>query len=59
MTDEFVENALLFFLNDKVDVMNHDDLVRLCSSFYDEGEIKDAKRISTGPGRGSVMWEVA
>ena len=45
MADEFVENALLFFLNDKVEVMNHDDLVRLCSSFYDEVEIKDAKRM--------------
>ena len=45
MADEFVENVLSFFLNDKVDVMNHDYLVRLCSSFYDEVKIKDAKRM--------------
>ena len=45
MADEFVENALLFFLNDKVDVMKYDHLVRLCSFFYGEEEVKDAKRM--------------
>ena len=45
IADEFVEIAWLFILNDKVDVMNHDDLVSLCSSFYDEVEIKDVNRI--------------
>ena len=40
----FLESPLLFFLNDKVDVMNHDDLVRICSSFYSEEEIKESKQ---------------
>ena len=45
MANEFVEETLLFFLNDDVYVTNHDNLVRLCSSFYNQVEIKDAKRI--------------
>ena len=46
MTDKgFVKNPILLFLNDKVDVMKHADLVSLCSSCYDKVEIKDAKKI--------------
>ena len=43
-TMTFVENSVLFFLFDKVDVMNHDDLVSLSASFYSETEIKEAKQ---------------
>ena len=34
---------MLFFLNDQVDVMSHDDLISLCTSFYTEDEVKEAK----------------
>ena len=39
-----IESPVLFFLNDKIDVMNHDDIVGLCSSFYEEEEVLAAKR---------------
>lgn len=36
---EFVNNGLLFFIFNKVDCMNHDDLVSVCMDFYKESEV--------------------
>ena len=48
-TMNFVENSVLFFLFDKVDVMNHDDLVSLSASFYSETEIKEMQGRKISP----------
>ena len=42
---ELIENPVLFFLHDKIDVVTHDDLISICASFYTEEEVKTAKQI--------------
>ena len=43
--NDYLEIPVLFFLYDKGDVMKHDDLIGICSSFYNEEEICETKRI--------------
>ena len=42
-SNNLIEKPAQFFLQDKGNVMNHDDIVHFASSFYTEKEIKDAK----------------
>ena len=44
-SSEYVENSVLFFLYDKVDVINQEDLICICASFYSDEEVREAKRI--------------
>ena len=37
---EYIDNGLLFFLFNKVDCMNQEDLLCICSDFYSEEEIE-------------------
>ena len=41
----YIDNPLLFFLCDKVDVMKEDDIILICKQFYNEDEIVDAKKL--------------
>ena len=41
----YIENALLFFIFNKVDSMRETDLITICKDFYDNDEIDDAKSI--------------
>ena len=43
-SNEFIENPVLFFLHDKVDVMKNADILSIAISFYDEEEIRSAKQ---------------
>lgn len=42
---KYVENGLLFFLNNKVNFMVHDDIIMLCNDFYGDEEVVEAKKI--------------
>ena len=37
--NEYVENGLLFFVHNKVNIMVRDDVIELCKDFYQEAEI--------------------
>ena len=39
---EFIDNGLLFFLFNKVDYMNQDDLLNVCMDFYEEDAVSEA-----------------
>ena len=43
-SNNLIENPVVFFLYDKVDVMNHDDIGSLASIFYTKEEIRDANQ---------------
>ena len=43
-SNEFIENPVLFFLHEKVDVMNNADILSISTSFYGEDEMKSAKQ---------------
>ena len=43
-SNEFIENPVLFFLHDKVDVMKNADILSIAISFYGEEEIRSAKQ---------------
>ena len=42
---EYIDNGLLFFLFNKVDCMNQEDLLCVCSDFYSDEEIELAVTI--------------
>ena len=42
-SNEFIENPVLFFLHDKVDVMKNADILSIAISFYSEEESDSAK----------------
>ena len=44
VSNEFIENPVLFFLPDKVDVMKNADILSTAISFYGEDEIKSANQ---------------
>lgn len=40
----YVDNPLIFFVFNKVDCMREEDIITICTDFYDELEISDAKK---------------
>ena len=43
-SNEFVENPVLFFLHDKVYIMNISDILSIAVLFYSEDKIMSAKQ---------------
>ena len=42
---EYVDNGILFFINNKMNFMTHDDIVYICKDFYNEADICEAKKL--------------